>query len=149
MHLVFLSSTSQLSVKLRLRPCHSAPLNHSSCGSNQRTAESPFYIAVQDSQHCLSISSYSQFWETPVQLNSVKKKIDLKICPFFSCWVQCCIFPCFVKLWFLNGKSCQGVHNRGQKLFLFPCVSFREKNNFIQKKKVPVAAVFKENYEKV
>lgn len=81
MHLVFSSSTSQLSVKLCL--CHSAPLNHSSCGSNQRTAESPFYIAVQDSQHCLAISIYSPFWETPVQLNSIKEKIDLKICPFF------------------------------------------------------------------
>lgn len=69
----FFSSKSQLSVKLWPRPL-SAPLNHSSCGRNQRTAESPFYIAVQDSKYCLAIPIVPHFGETPVQLNSVKMK---------------------------------------------------------------------------
>lgn len=37
-----------------------------------------------------------------------KEKNVLKISSVFLCWVQCCIFLCFVKLWFLNGKSKKG-----------------------------------------
>lgn len=86
---------------------HSAPLNHSSCGRNQRTVESPFTLPTRIPSTASPFSSFP-VWETPVQLNSVMKRIDLKICPVFLCWVQCCIFLYFVELWFLNGKSCQG-----------------------------------------
>lgn len=131
MHLVFFNSKSQLSVKLWLRPCRhpslsSAPLNHSSCGRNQRTAESPFKLPSRIP------STASPFPPFPVLGNpsaakQCKEKIDLNISPVFLCWVQCCIFLCFLKLWFLNGKSSQRRGPEKRPKAFFVCFVKREK----------------------
>lgn len=63
---------------LRLRPTphptSSAPLNHSSCGSNRRTAESPFTSPSGIPSVGSPFPSFPVFGKTSVQLNSVKKK---------------------------------------------------------------------------
>lgn len=93
-----------------------------------------FENAVQDSHYCLAIPVTPRVWETTVQLNHVKKNF-LKVSSVFLSWVQCCIFLCFVKLWFLNGKSKKGSSYKGQKscLFLFLCVLWK-KNIFFYPK---------------
>lgn len=85
MHLVFLSSKSQLFVKAlapSLSLLFATPPNHSSCGRNQRTVESPFTLPTRIPSTAAPFSSFP-VWETPVQLNSVMKRIDLKFCPVF------------------------------------------------------------------
>lgn len=94
MHSVFFRSTSQLSVSygpalvLRLRPTphptSSAPLNHSSCGSNRRTAESPFTSPSGIPSVGSPFPSFPVFGKTSVQLNSVKKKKRISAVFLFS-----------------------------------------------------------------
>lgn len=99
-------------------------------GANQRTVESTFTLPSRIPSYCLAIPISPTFWETPVQLNSVKrtkKKERFKdlFRSFFLCWVQCCIFLCFVKAlvfkWRVSSKK--GSATKAKLFFLF-CSAF-------------------------
>lgn len=130
MHFGFLQlQKSQLLVRLRPPlPSPSAPPNHSSCRSNRRTSRVTFHIAIQDSQP--HHSHRSQFWDLlpPPPPSAAKqcKNRSKVFCRFFMLGSQCCIFLCFVKLWFLNGKSSQrwGPEKKGQLFFFLFFLSF-------------------------
>ncbi len=85
MHLVFFSSKSQLSVQLQLRPCCRPPqLDRTIPAAEGTKGQRSLLLHCRPGFPVLPRHSHrSHFWETPVQLNSVKKKIDLKISPVF------------------------------------------------------------------
>lgn len=104
---------------------HSTPPNHSSRWGKPKDSGVNFRIAVQDSQLLPHHSHQSHFLGNPSaakQCKKNKKKRDLKIYPvLFLCWVQCCIFLCFVKAlvfkWRVSSKK--GSTTKAKLFFCF------------------------------
>lgn len=138
MHSVFFRSTSQLSVSygpalvLRLRPTphptSSAPLNHSSCGSNRRTAESPFTSPSGIPSVGSPFPSFPVFGKTSVQLNSVKKKKRFLqfFCFLFLMLGSVLHLSMFCTALVFKWKSCQrrGLRKRPNDFFFFKVCVF-------------------------
>lgn len=147
MHLVFLISKSQLSVKLWLRPCRCSLLLSSTeqfqLWKEPKDRGVTFYIAVQDSQYCPRHSHHSQFWETPVQLNSVKKKIDLKICPVFFMLGSVLHLSMFCKALVFKWKvlSKKGSRTKAKSFFL----RFVKRKTFLSKRRMGLPLPFLKN----
>lgn len=158
MHSVFFRSTSQLSVSygpalvLRLRPTphptSSAPLNHSSCGSNRRTAESPFTSPSGIPSVGSPFPSFPVFGKTSVQLNSVKKKRFLQFfCFLFLMLGSVLHLSMFCTALVFKWKSCQrrGLRTRPNDFFFFfKCVfsqKIRVKNTFLFKRRRELSEV--------